>query len=64
MSNLVQTTQGLIELDELEIKDIITVEDNARSIASEYFHNDELVRRDVAVSILRAPEIQPEQQAL
>lgn len=48
----VQTTKGLIDRDQLDVKDIISDEPNARVIASEWFLGDELVRRDVAVSIL------------
>ena len=55
MSNLVLTTKGLIELDELEVRDVVTVIDNCRKIATEYYHQGELVKRDVAASMLRGP---------
>ena len=48
----VHTTKGLINRDLLEVRDIVSDEDNARVIATEWFLGDELVRRDVAVSIL------------
>lgn len=48
----VHTTKGLVDRDLLEVKDIISDEPNARVIASEWFLGEELVRRDVAVSIL------------
>lgn len=48
----VHTTKGLIDRDKLTVKDIISDEPNARVIATEWFLGDELVRRDVAVSIL------------
>ena len=50
---LVHTTHGLIERDQLSTKDIVTEEDNARVIATEWYLGDELVRRDVNVNILR-----------
>lgn len=48
----VHTTKGLIARDRLEVKDIISDEPNARVIATEWFLDGEMVRRDVAVSIL------------
>lgn len=57
----VHTTKGLIERDQLQAKDIITEEDNARVVATEWFLGDELVRRDVHVSILRGLEVASEQ---
>lgn len=58
---LVHTTKGLIERDQLEAKDIISEQDNARVIATEWFLGDELVRRDVHVSILRGQSVFGEQ---
>lgn len=60
----VQTTKGLIEREELRAVEIISEEDNARVVATEWFMGDELVRRDVHVSILRALEINTEQESL
>jgi hypothetical protein len=48
----VQTTKGLIDRDLLTTNDIVEEGENYRSIATEWFFNGELVRRDVAVSIL------------
>ncbi len=48
----VHTTKGLIDRDQLTVEDIVSDEDNARVIATEWFLEGELVRRDVAVSIL------------
>lgn len=48
----VHTIKGLIDRDQLTVKDIISEEPNARVIATEWFLGNELVRRDVAVSIL------------
>lgn len=48
----VHTTKGLIDRDQLSVKDVVSDEPNARVIATEWFLGGELVRRDVAVSIL------------
>ena len=48
----VHTIKGLIERSLLVATDIISEEDNARVIATEWHLDGELVRRDVAVSIL------------
>jgi hypothetical protein len=50
---LIHTTRGLIEKDQLELKDIIEWHDNARVIATEWFFQGEMVRRDVHVNALR-----------
>lgn len=54
---LVYTTKGLIERELLEVKDIITETDNSRDIATEWYLEGELVRRDVAVSVLRPQSV-------
>jgi len=56
MSNPVMTTQGLIEFDKLEVKDVVEVGDNYRKIATEYRFGGELVRRDVTVNAFRGLE--------
>lgn len=48
----VHTVKGLIDRDRLEVNDIVSDEDNARVIATEWHLDGELVRRDVAVSLL------------
>lgn len=48
----VQTTQGLIDRADLEAKDFISEDENSRSVATEWYLRGEMVRRDVAVSIL------------
>lgn len=58
----IQTKNGLIDIDELTVKDIITVETNARVTATEWYHGDELVRRDVNVNILRGLSLDGEQE--
>lgn len=61
---LVHTTKGLIERDRLIATDIITEGDNDRSIATEWHLDGELVRRDVAVSILRGHGLSGEQSEI
>lgn len=58
---LVHTTKGLIERDRLEVTDIITNTANSRDIATEWRLDGELVRRDVAVSILQGHSLCGEQ---
>lgn len=57
----VHTIKGLVDRDRLVVKDIISEEPNARIIATEWFLDDELVRRDVAVSILSGQAVAGEQ---
>lgn len=52
----VMTTKGLIDHDQLSIKDVVEWGDNHRKVASEFYLGKELVRRDVAVSALRPIE--------
>ncbi len=54
---LVETNKGLIERNDLTVKDVIYDEDNARVVATEWFFNNELVRRDVNVNILRGLDL-------
>ena len=58
---LVHTVKGLIERDRLTVTDIVAEEDNARVIATEWHLDGELVRRDVAVSILQGQALAGEQ---
>ena len=60
----VYTTERLIDREQLEAKDIITEEDNARVVATEWFLGDKLVRRDVHVSILRGQSLGTEQESM
>lgn len=57
----VQTTRGMIDRDRLTVTDITSEEDNARIIATEWHLDGELVRRDVAVSILQGHALCGEQ---
>lgn len=52
----VLTTRGLVELSDLKVIDLVDLGDNHRKIATEFYLNEELVRRDVAVSMLRPIE--------
>lgn len=58
------TKLGLIERTELEVKDVIVEEENARVTATEWYHNGELVRRDVNVNILSGIQMTGEQQTV
>jgi hypothetical protein len=61
----IQTKLGILEMDDLRIKDIITEKDNARTIATEWSTKDDvIVRRDVAVSILVGLDLKAEQAKL
>ena len=51
------TTKGLVELSDLKVVDVIDTGDNHRKIATEFYLGDELVRRDVTVSMLRPVEM-------
>lgn len=53
MSKQVMTIKGLLPYDELEIKDIVTEEDNARVIATEYKYKGEIVKREAWACLLR-----------
>jgi len=61
---LVHTIKGLIERDQLSVKDIVTEDVNSRAIATEWYLGDELVRRDVAVSLLRGIGLGAQQESL
>jgi len=61
---LVQTAKGMIERNQLSVKDVITEDDNSRAIATEWYLGDELVRRDVAVSLLRGIGLGAQQESL
>lgn len=52
----VMTAKGLIDHEQLEVRDVVEWGDNHRKVASEFYLGDELVRRDVAVSALRPIE--------
>lgn len=58
---LVETAIGMIERDQLVVKDVVDETENARSVATEWYHNGALVRRDAHVMILRTQPIGGEQ---
>jgi hypothetical protein len=58
---MVHTTKGLIDRADLIATDVVSEEDNARVIATEWHFDGELVRRDVAVSILQGQALFGEQ---
>ena len=62
--SMVHTTKGLIERHRLAVTDIVTDEENARVVATEWHLDGELVRRDVAVSILQGQALCGEQAEL
>ena len=64
MMGMVHTNQGLIDRSLLDVRDITTEEENARVIATEWRLDGELVRRDVAVSILQGQSLTGEQEAI
>ena len=59
--NLVQTAVGLIERDKLTVQDFITEEPGKRFIATEWYLDGEMVKRDVWGSILNGLDIFGEQ---
>lgn len=61
---LVHTSAGLIDRDRLVATDVVTEEPNARVIATEWTLDGELVRRDVAVSMLQGQALAGDQAEL
>jgi len=53
----VLTTKGPVDLERLDVVDVVEVCDNTRKVASEFRLDGELVRRDVAVSMLMPPKL-------
>jgi hypothetical protein len=61
----IQTKLGILDTDDLLCEDIITFADNARSVATEWSNTEgEIVRRDVAVSILVGLDLKAKQAEL
>lgn len=48
----VYTTHGIVDGEQLEVRDVVTWENGARVTATEWYMGGELVRRDVNVNIL------------
>lgn len=61
---MVHTTKGLIARERLIATDIVTEGSNDRSVATEWHLDGELVRRDVAVSILQGQALCGDQAEL
>jgi len=61
---LVHTIKGLIDRDRLTVKDVITEEETARVTATEWYLEDELVRRDVNVNVLVGQSVFGEQEKM
>jgi len=61
---MIKTTEGLLEVESLTVKDIINMEDNARVTATEWYLGEKLVRRDVHVNILNGLSFKGEQATL
>ena len=57
----VHTTLGLVPFEDLDVKEVVEMHDNARVIATEWRKDGNLVRRDVIVSILRGQSVAGEQ---
>lgn len=57
MTVKVETSKGIFDRSELEVKDVIHETDDARIIQTVWTHNGEEVRRDATVSILRGLDV-------
>lgn len=60
----VYTIKGIVDRDLLEVKDIVFEEENARVTATEWYLDNELVRRDVHVNMLVGVSLTGEQESL
>lgn len=61
---LVQTTVGLLDSTRLAVKDVIGMEENVRTIATEWYFEGDLVRRDLNINILCGQSMSGEQQEI
>ena len=57
MDDQVFTTEGLIDRHRLEVRDVVHDDRGSRAIATEWYLEGRLVRRDVAVSILNPSSV-------
>lgn len=57
MEEMVYTTDGLVERSRLEVKDVVNNDRGSRAIATEWYLDGRLVRRDVNVSILNPASV-------
>lgn len=53
----VLTTKGLLDRSALSVKDVVTESDTARTVATEYYLGDELVKRSVWIDIWQPLEM-------
>jgi len=53
----VMTTEGLIPLGAMQVKDVIFYDDNARTTATEYYYLGKMVKRAVTVQVLRPVKV-------
>jgi len=60
MANLVYTTKGLIEREQLEMREVFTDNDHDCSHAIEYYLDGELVKRGVHVHLKQGLEMASE----
>lgn len=60
MTIQVHTTHGLVDRDSLTVTDIVSEDDNSRTLATEWHLGEELVRRDVHVAIFRGQALSGE----
>ena len=61
---MVETAVGMIERDRLTVKDFVTEGENHRTIATEWYLDGQMVKRDCHVVILRTQAIGGEQAHL
>ena len=52
----VLTTQGLVDIHKLHVHDVVSWSGNTRTTATEWYLEEELVRRDVWINALRGIE--------
>lgn len=57
MEEMVYTTDGLIERSRLEVRDVVRDDHGSRAIATEWYLDGRLVRRDVTVNILNPASV-------
>lgn len=53
----VQTAEGEMDVASLDIHDVVTYGENCRVTATEWYRQGKLVRRDIWVNVLKAPEV-------
>jgi hypothetical protein len=58
------TTKGLLEREQLTVKDVIEEGPNARVTATEWYLGDELVRRDAHVNFYAPQNVGTEQGSM